>query len=85
MKEADFYEARLRASALLDTDLTGATFDVAQLDGLSLHGSVLDDVRGADAFADGGVGIDAEQLFPLGTAVLAALGVQITDRPQAAR
>lgn len=82
LKEADFYAARLRDCALLDSDLTSANFDAMSADGLSLHGSVVDAVRGATALAGGRVGIDAAQLVPLGAAVLAGLGVQVTERPR---
>lgn len=81
LKEADFYAARLRNSALLDSDLTAASFEAVSVDGLSLHGSVVDSIRGATALAGGHVGVDAAQLIPLGAAVLAELGVQVTDRP----
>jgi uncharacterized protein YjbI with pentapeptide repeats len=82
MKEADFYGARLHRSALLDTDLSSASFDSASVDHLSLHGSVLDSLRGTTALSAGHVGVDPNQLVSLGAAVLAEMGVQPTERPQ---
>jgi hypothetical protein len=82
MKEADFYRARLRKSALLDADLTSASFDSASVDGLSLHGSVVDSLHGTSALTGGRVRIDADQLVSLGAAVLAEMGVHVTGRPE---
>lgn len=85
MKEADFYGARLHRSALLDTDLSSASFDSASVEHLSLHGSALDSLRGTTALSGGHVGVDPNQLVSLGAAVLAEMGVQSTDRPQTPR
>ena len=85
MKEADFYGARLHRCALLDSDLSSASFDSASVDHLSLHGSVLDSLRGTNALSGGHVGIEPNQLVALGAAVLAEMGVQSTDRPQLPR
>jgi len=85
MKEADFYGARLHRCALLDTDLSSASFDSASVEHLSLHGSVLDSLHGTTALTGGHVGVEANQLISLGAAVLAEMGVQSTDRPQTPR
>ncbi|MDT5011331.1 MAG: hypothetical protein QOH57_2948 [Mycobacterium sp.] len=85
MKEADFYDARLHRSALLDCDLSSASFDSASVHGLSLHGSVLDSLRGTPALTGADVGLEAHQLVPMGAAVLAEMGVRVTDRPQPSR
>jgi uncharacterized protein YjbI with pentapeptide repeats len=82
LKEADFYQARLRKSALLDADLTSASFDSASLDDLSLHGSRVDSLHGTSALTGGHVHIDPEQLVTLGAAVLAEMGVRVTGRPE---
>lgn len=81
LSEADFYGAQLRHGALLDCNLTGADFSAAQISGLSLHGSTLESIHGSDALANAGVSIGAEQLVPLGVALLGGMGVQIGDRP----
>ena len=82
LQEADFAQATLRRCALLDSDLTSASFDKVSLDGLSLHGSILDALVSAQALAGGGVRIDTGQVLPLGSAILAAMGVQVGDRPE---
>lgn len=82
MKEADFYGARLHRSALLDSDLSSASFESASVEHLSLHGSVLDSLSGTRALSGGHVGVEPNQLVPLGAAVLAEMGVRVTDRPQ---
>lgn len=81
LQEADFYDARLRHSSLLDCDLTGADFTKAHVQGLNLHGSVVDSVRGATSLSAADVRIDASQVGPLGAAVLGELGVRISQRP----
>jgi hypothetical protein len=81
MREADFYQAELRHSALLDCDLTGANFSSARIDGLSLHGSTIESIRGAESFGSSDVHIAHDQLVSLGVAVLASMGVRIDDRP----
>ncbi|MDT5092728.1 MAG: hypothetical protein QOH60_2091 [Mycobacterium sp.] len=81
MKEADFYGARLHRSALLDTDLSSASFDSATVEHLGLHGSIVDTLRGTSALTGGHVGVDASQLVTLGGAALAEMGVRVADRP----
>lgn len=60
-------------------DLTGAVLEEARLAGTDLHGSTIEDVRGALALR--GCRIGPEQLVPVGAALLAALDVRMTDRP----
>jgi uncharacterized protein YjbI with pentapeptide repeats len=81
LREADFYQAQLRHSALLDCDLTGANFSSARVDGLSLHGSTIEALRGAESFGSSDVHIAQDQLVSLGVAVLASMGVRVDDRP----
>ena len=76
LRGADFYEFRAVHTALLDCDLTGAVLEGAQLAGTDLHGSTIADVRGALALR--GCRIGADQLVPVGAALLAALDVQVT-------
>lgn len=78
--EADFYLAQLTDSAILDCDLTGANFRDVRVDALCLHGSTLERLVGAASLA--GAAIDMDQLFPLGAALVAALGIKTTDRPR---
>lgn len=78
LREADFYTARLINSALLDSDLTAANVTEVRGAGLELHGSTLDSIRGAQSLT--GARIDADQLIPLGLALVAAVQVEVTDR-----
>lgn len=78
LREADFYTALLINSALLDSDLTAANFTEVRGSGPELHGSTLDSIRGAQSLT--GARIDADQLIPLGLALVAALQVEVTDR-----
>lgn len=80
---ADFSGARLRNGAFLDCDLSGIDLSGAQIDGLSLHGSTVESVRGAAALHDAGLRIDADQVVPVGAALLAGLGVTVSPRPAA--
>jgi uncharacterized protein YjbI with pentapeptide repeats len=78
LKGADFYAAQLPAGRLLGCDLTGTQFAKADLAGTLLHGSKLEDVRGAEALR--GVVIGSDQIVPLSTSLLAALGIVVADR-----
>lgn len=79
LTEADFYTARLTDAAILDCDLTGANVRDVCPERLSLHGSTLDGVVGATALA--GANIDADQIIPLGAALVAGLGIRADSRP----
>jgi uncharacterized protein YjbI with pentapeptide repeats len=74
---ADFGGCRIAHARFFDCDLTGADFSGARLEGARLHGSTLDDLRGALDLT--GVVIDANQVVPLGVRVLAALGVGVDE------
>lgn len=76
LEGADFYEATLTSCALVRSDLTGADFRASTVDGLDLHGSTIEDIGGALALT--GVRIGADQMVPMGAAVLAALGIAVT-------
>lgn len=62
---------------IADCDLTGADVSQARLPGVRLAGSTVDGLRGAASLRD--AVIDADQVLPLGVALLAALGVTIED------
>lgn len=76
---ADFWEFAGSDCALLGCDLAEANFEDARIGGTLLHGSTLDDVRGALSLR--GTRISSDQLVPLGAALLAALDVQVTESP----
>jgi uncharacterized protein YjbI with pentapeptide repeats len=78
LRAADFYEFAVSGCGLIGCDLAEATFDDARLSEIDLHGSTLDDVRGALALR--GSRISSDQLVPLGAALLAALDIQVTEQ-----
>jgi uncharacterized protein YjbI with pentapeptide repeats len=73
---ADFYSCSASGCAFLGCDLGEASFHEARMAGTRLHGSRLDDVRGAMSLA--GTRISPEQLVPLGAALLGVLDIQVT-------
>lgn len=77
LRGADFHEFVGENAAFLDCDLDQASFDQCRLPGLRLHRSSLEDIRGVLALR--GARISAEQLAPLGVAVLGALNIVVTD------
>jgi len=76
---ADLYEVDAEHCALLGCDLAGANVDAARLRETDLHGSTLDDVRGVLSLR--GTRISPDQILPLATGLLDALGIEVTDRP----
>ncbi|MHA6782727.1 pentapeptide repeat-containing protein [Pseudonocardia saturnea] len=74
---ADFYSFSASGCAFLGCDLREASFHEARMAGTRLHGSQLDDVRGAMSLA--GARISPEQLVPVGAALLGVLGIQVTE------
>lgn len=81
MSGADLYGATLRECAFLDCDLRGIDLSNARIDGLSLHGSTLDSIRGTSSLADAGLRVETDQVVPLGLALVAGLGVAVGPRP----
>jgi uncharacterized protein YjbI with pentapeptide repeats len=81
LRGADLYAARVRNGALLDCDLTELDVTDARIEGLSVHGSRLESIRGVAALVDAALSISADQVVPLGVALVAGLGVAIGPRP----
>lgn len=79
LRGADLFQLAGTHVAVLDCDLTGADLDRADLTGAHLHGTTLDDVHGVLSLR--GARISRDQQVTLGAAVLAALGIQVTDPP----
>jgi uncharacterized protein YjbI with pentapeptide repeats len=77
LRGADFYEFEASGCAFFGCDLSEADVTAARLRDLRLHGSELLGIRGAQELS--GAEISADQMLPLGEAVLAAMGVGITD------
>jgi uncharacterized protein YjbI with pentapeptide repeats len=76
---ADLYRFRGMDCGLVGCDLTGASFADAELPEAYLHGSTIRDVRGALSLR--GARISADQLVPMGAAVLDALGIEVGELP----
>jgi len=75
--DAEFGSANLKGTRLHSCDLTGADFSAAKMDGASLHDSILERVRGGEAFR--GVHIGTDQVLPLAFSVFSALSIRIDD------
>jgi uncharacterized protein YjbI with pentapeptide repeats len=80
LRGADLYAFTGSGCAFLGCDLSDASFAEAQLSGLLLHGSTLDTVRGAGSLR--GARISADQVVPLGAAMLAELDVEVSPAPR---
>jgi len=74
---ADFYSAHLTRTRLLRCNLARVEVSKARLDGVALHGSAVDSIRGADALR--GVVIGSDQVTALALPVFAALGIVVDD------
>lgn len=75
---ADFYDFAGVDCGLIGCDLGQADFQDARLVGTQLHGSTIDDIRGALFLRGSRIGPD--QLVPLGAALLDAVDIQVTER-----
>ena len=77
LPEADFTGARLQASSLLASNLTRVDFTKARLDDVALHGSILQEIHGADGLQGAVIGTD--QVVPLAISLFAALRIAVDD------
>ena len=82
LRAADFYGASLVRSRFAGCDLSGTEFSKATLDSVSLRGSKLEGLRGADRLR--GAIIGSDQLVPVALALFAALGITVDDDEEAA-
>jgi len=80
LRRADFYQASMRDSAVLDCDLTGADFTDCRVSNLDLHGSVLDELHAALALR--GANISPDQAIALTPSLLADAGIRVTATPR---
>lgn len=78
LTEADFGATELVDSSIYDCDLSAANFTNASPNGLALHGSTLDNIRGATHLI--GVAIDPDQTIPLGAAMITSMNITIGHR-----
>jgi uncharacterized protein YjbI with pentapeptide repeats len=74
---SDFTSAKLESARFLRCNLSGCEFSGAHLDGARLHGSILEDLRGAQSLRR--VVIDSTQAVPLALCLLGASGIVVDD------
>lgn len=77
LQGADFYQAQLTLTRVLDCDLTDAEFSNVRLDDVHLHGTRLDAIRGIEYMR--GATIDSDQMHDFAAALLAAHRVTVDD------
>jgi uncharacterized protein YjbI with pentapeptide repeats len=77
LEASDFTSAKLESARFLRCNLSGCEFSGAKLDGARLHGSILDDLRGAQSLRH--VVIDSTQAIPLALCLLGASGIVVDD------
>jgi uncharacterized protein YjbI with pentapeptide repeats len=76
---ADLYGARVTRSAFRRCDLTEVDVSASRFEHVSLHGSTVDRMKGADALQ--GCTIGSDQLVPLAVPILAARRITVDDDP----
>ena len=79
MPDADLYEALLTSVAFDACDLRRAHFSAVKVDGLRLHRSNLEGIRGGASLR--GATVSPEQVLPLALGVFAELGIRIEPDP----
>ena len=79
LRGADLYGARVTRSAFRRCDLTEVDVSTSDFDAVSLHGSTVDRLTGADSLR--GVTIGSDQLVPLAVPILAARRILVDDDP----
>ena len=77
LRGADLYDARVTRSAFRRCDLTELDVHGSDFEAVSLHGSTIDRLKGAEALHD--VTIGSDQLVPLALPVLAAQRIRVDD------
>ncbi len=75
----DLYGARVTRSMFRRCDLTGLDVTTSRFEEVSLHGSTVDRLRGAEALQ--GCTIGSDQLVPLALPILAARRITVDDAP----
>jgi uncharacterized protein YjbI with pentapeptide repeats len=79
LRGADLYDARVTRSAFRRCDLTEVDVSGSDFEGVSLHGSTVDRLKGAASLR--GLTIGSDQLVPLALPILAAQRIQVDDDP----
>lgn len=76
LREVDFYGAKLARVHFLGCDLTGADFSKTVTSALALHGSTLEDLKGAANLRGA---IAGDQVLTLALRVFASMGIVVDD------
>ncbi|MBW3590123.1 MAG: pentapeptide repeat-containing protein [Actinobacteria bacterium] len=79
LAEADFYGGSLITTRILNSDLSRIDLSKADLRDVYLHGSTVEDMKGAENLS--GVVIGSDQVIPLSLALFAAHRVRVDDDP----
>ena len=79
LRGADLYGTRVTRSAFRRCDLTEVDVSASDFEAVSLHGSTVDRLKGAEALHD--VTIGSDQLVPLALPILAARRIRVDDDP----
>ena len=77
LRGADLYGARVTRSAFRRCDLTEVDVSTAQFEHVSLHGSTIERLKGAESLQRLTIGSD--QVVPLALPILAARGITVDD------
>jgi uncharacterized protein YjbI with pentapeptide repeats len=76
LRDADFHGSKLAAVHFVGCDLTGADFSRTTTSALALHGSTLEDLKGAANLRGA---IAGDQVLPLALRVFASMGIVVDD------
>jgi uncharacterized protein YjbI with pentapeptide repeats len=79
LRGSDLYGSRVTRSALRHCDLTEVDVTGSEFETVSLHGSIVDRLKGAASLR--GTTIGSDQLVPLALPILAAQGILVDDDP----
>lgn len=77
LRGADFSAGRFNKACFYDCDLSGAEFSQAVVADARFHGSLLNEVKGAEYLRN--IVIDSTQVLPLALQVFSALGIRVDD------
>lgn len=77
LRSADFSAGRFTKACFYDCDLSEAEFSQTVVADARFHGSLLNEVKGAEHLRD--IVIDSTQVSPLALRVFSALGIRVDD------
>jgi len=79
LHDTDLHSARVTRTAFRRCDLTGLDVTESHFEQVSLHGSTVDRLKGADSLR--GCTIGSDQLVPLALPIFGARGITVDDDP----